>query len=633
MTLILASYTCAASLATPAVPTSTSVASPSPAPAALSPPPATFFPPPITSHSRLLLRLSHTMHMILMRTCAAHNMSIFVSTSYQELLPLPEQHDIHFVLSHLFYRRQHQSAVPIVMDRQLEEALNLRIHMMIFFVRNLEQLMHSVRHNAKTNAAHKHKFLVILLQDGDDANARAEMRRIFGYMMHQRYNIDVLVLLMQPQLGNLRPYSFWPYGAPPICESVEPVAVQMQQARLRQLYPRKLNNLHGCPLQVILWHIPPYVLLQEDGSIEGWDAAILKLLAAKLNFSIAVVPNEPPGLIGGVSYMNGTLTGAYQMLRERRANLTLGCAACMPARYKYLASTGSYNQVKYVMVLRAGQRYSSFEIMLFPFDNHTWQLLLLLAVLRLAMGRWLGQMRWLPAPLLIGWTWLLFTLRVGYEGSIFDYVHNAPPRPLPRTLDEALQQDYTFIMDHATYRMVSMLPVLSARSKIRPGLPTDIFEQLLEQPLQARVAALTSHDFLAYHLMLHPHQHHLFAILDEKVMNNIVCMHFPMGSYIARVMNELLFDLRSFGICQQLFQASHRWQSADLTAMTTRKHPSMRRVHKTPAHVQFDESMRFICAALSCLLVGEALTLLIFGLELLSRQAYGKCLRWTFERI
>lgn len=640
LTLILACYTCAASLTPPAVPPS-SKASAVPIPT-LAAPPSTLTPPPpaspshppITSHSRLLFLLSHTLHMILMRTCAAHNMSIFVSTAYQELLPLPEQHNIQLVLSRLLYRHKRQSAVPIVMDRQLQETQNLRIHMMIFFVRNLEQLMHAASHNARTNAAHKHKFLVILHQDGDDdGNARAEMRRIFGYMLHQRYNTDVLVLLMQPQLGKLRAYSFWPYGEGPTCKSVEPVAVQIQQSRLRQLYPRKLHNLHGCPLQVILWNIPPYIQLKEDGSIGGWDAAILKLLAAKLNFSIVLVPNEPPSLIGGISEMNGTLTGAFRMLRERRANLTLGCAACLPARYKYLAATGSYNQIEYVMVLRAGQRYSSFEIMLFPFDGHTWQLLLLLAVLRLATGRWLAQMRCLPAPLLIGWIWLLFTLRVGYESSIFDYVHNAPARPLPRTLDEALQEDYSFITDYATYRMVSKLPVLSSRSKILPGLPTDIFEQLLQQPLRARIAALSSRDFLAHHLMLHPQQHHLFSILDEKLMNNMVCMHFPMGSYIARVMNELLFDLRSFGICQQLSKPNHRWQSPDLTTMTTHKHPTMRRIRKNPAKVQFDESMQFIYAALICLLLGEALTLLIFGLELLSRQACGQCLRWIFERV
>lgn len=593
------------------------------------PPPA----PSVPSANRLLRRLSHTLHLILVRTCAAHNMSVFVSTMYQELLPLPEQRSVHLVLEHLLYRHQRQRSVPLLMDRILGEQLNLRIKMMIFFVRNVQQLIESSSRNARTNAAHKHLFLVILLQDGSSDDARAEMRRIFGYMLHERYNIDVLVLLMQPQLGQLRAYSFWPYASPPSCESVEPIAVTLQQAQLRQLYSRKLHNFHGCPMHVILWDIPPYIQLHPDGSISGWDAAILKLLAAHLNFSISVIPNEPRGLIGGVSYMNGTLSGAFRMLRERRGNITIGCAACSPARYKYLAATSSYNQIEYVMVLRAGRRYSSFEIMLFPFDSYTWEMIAVLAALRLCTGRWLGGLGSIPAPMLIGWSWLLFALRIGYESSIFDYVHNAPPRPLPRTLDEALQEDYSFIMDHATYRMVSMLPILSSRSHIRPGLPTDIFEQLLQQPLDARIAALSSRDFFAYHLLHHPQQSNLFSILDEKVMNNMVCMHFPMGSYMAKVMNELLFDLRSFGICQYLSKGADRWQSPDFTTMATHRHPSMGRVRKTAANVQFEESMRFVYAALSCLVVGEAVTLAIFGLELLSQQPRGRCLRWFFERV
>lgn len=596
--------------------------------------PATPTPAPfVTSSSRLLLRVSHTLHLILVRTCAAHNMSVFVSTMYQELLPLPEQRSVHFVLEHLLYRHQRQRSVPLLLDRILGEQLTLRIKMMIFFVQNVQQLIESSSSNARTNAAHKHLFLVILLQDGSRDDAHAEMRRIFGYMLHIRYNIDVLVLLMQPQLGQLRAYSFWPYASPPSCESVEPIAVAIKEAQLRQLYPRKLHNLHGCPMHVILWDIPPYIQIHPDGSISGWDAAILKLLAGHLNFSISVIPNEPRGLIGGVSYMNGTLSGAFRMLQDRRGNMTIGCAACSPARYKYLAATSSYNQIEYVMVLRAGRRYSSFEIMLFPFDGYTWEMIAVLAVLRLCTGRWLGGLRSIPAPMLIGWSWLLFALRIGYESSIFDYVHNAPPRPLPRTLDEALQEDYSFITDHATYRMVTMLPTLSSRSHIRPGLPTDIFDQLLQQPLQARIAALSSRDFFAYHLLHHPQQSNLFSILDEKLMNNMVCMHFPMGSYMAKLMNDLLFDLRSFGICQYLSKGADRWRSFDFTTMATHRHPSMGRVRKTAASVQFEESMRFVYAALSCLIVGEAVTLAIFGLELLSQHRRGRCLRWFFDRV
>ncbi|KAL7745067.1 hypothetical protein ACLKA6_008132 [Drosophila palustris] len=40
--------------------------------------------------AKLMISLEHVLHMILTHTCAANNMSIFISTDYREDLPLPE---------------------------------------------------------------------------------------------------------------------------------------------------------------------------------------------------------------------------------------------------------------------------------------------------------------------------------------------------------------------------------------------------------------------------------------------------------------------------------------------------------------------------------------------------------------
>ncbi|KAH8396342.1 hypothetical protein KR222_008882 [Zaprionus bogoriensis] len=590
-------------------------------------------------NSKLMSRLGYTLHLILTRTCAAHNMSVYVSTGYQELLPPPERRVVQQVLHHLLLQRHDsETLVPIVMDRRLGDELVLRVQLAIFFVQSVEQLQVSILPLAgQQHAMHKHKLIVVLLArpEDDDAAARGEMQRIFDYMLHGRYNIDVLLLLVMPALNRLRAYSFWPYDAAHSCESTRPIAVSLRQGQLQDLYPRKLHNLRGCPLHVILWNIPPYIELQPArGDFVGWDASILKVLAGKLNFSVALVPNEPPDLIGGVSFANGTMTGAFEMLRQRRGNLSLGCAACAPERYRHLTATGSYKLIEYVVVLRAGQRYSSFEIMLFPFDSYTWQLLIALAVLRL-LGPLLwavaGVRRRLPAPVLIGWSMLLFMLRIGYESSVFDYVHNGPTRPLPRTLDEVMREGYDFIMDHATYRMTLTLPGMRARSRILPGLPTDMFDQLLQRPLASRTAVLSSLDFLAYHLARHPEQRHRYTIVDERVMNNMVCMYFPMGSYMAPAISELLFQLRSFGICQHLSRSIKRHEPGLVTTANHRGHPLVRKLRNTPASVQFVESMRFLLAAISCLLLGELLTLGVFVLELLSRQS--RRLRWFFASI
>ncbi|XP_034477991.1 uncharacterized protein LOC117784372 [Drosophila innubila] len=580
--------------------------------------------------SKLVIRLEHVLNLILTRTCAENNMSIFLSTEYSEELQLREQRLVERVLGKVLRRHSLEAQVPIVMDRKLQSPLNLQVQLMLFFVEDTQQFMRSVIGNAGATATHKHKILVVMLaKRGDETETHKEMSQIFSYMLLERYNTDVLIILAQLQLATLRIYTFFPFGRE--CESIEPVILPLQQAHLAQLYPPKLHNLLNCPLHVIVWQIPPYIEVQPDfQSFQGWDAQLLKLLARKLNFQVVLVPNDPPHLFGGESHMNGTFTGAYGMLRERRANLTLGCTACQLARSKYLSNSGSYNQMEYIIVLREGDAYSYYEIMLFPFKSSTWLLLLFLVLLRF-LYRFTDEViadffAPLPAPVHLGWIMLLFVLRIGYEGSIFKFVHNAPVRPLPQSLEQALLQDYSFIMDQSTRRMIAPLPALDDRSRVLPGRAVDMFEQFLRLPENSRTGLLTSRDFLAYHLFRHREQRNRFVILERKLLNNIVCMHLPLGSYLTRIIGQLLFDLRSFGICQQLTKLPS-WATASSTT-SSRARP----LTEAPKD-HLAESMHFLQAAVYGLLFAESLILCIFLLELLSLHPQFHWLNWFFHRL
>ncbi|KAH8387806.1 hypothetical protein KR093_009525, partial [Drosophila rubida] len=575
-------------------------------------------------------RLQHTLHLILSRSCGAHNLSAYVNTDYQRHLPLAEQRLVDRVLDRVLRRSSLDVQVPILLDRRLQPVLNLHVHLMLFFVQNTQQFIAAAERNAGATSTFKHKFLVVMLRESHSSSASSassatEMSRLFSYMLHQRLNIDVLLLLMQLDSGTVQSYSFFPFNGG--CESVAPVPLPLRQARLEQLYPQKASNLNGCPLHVIVWQVPPYIELHLERAtveqqLQGWDAKLLKLLAQRLNFRLQLVPNEPPHLIGGESHMNGSFTGAFRMLRERRGNLTCGCAACLPARSKYLSHTVSYNQVEYMIVLRSASAYSSYEIMLFPFARSTWLLLLVLAaVYRLQrLLSWTAWTSWsLPPACRLGGVMLLYVLRLGYESSIFEFVHNAPVRPLPGTVDEAVQADYSFVVDHATHRMAAWLPHLKSRAHIYPGRAVDMFEQLLRQPPQRDWGVLSSRDFLDYYLSRQPEQRHRFVVLQPKVMNNMLCMHLPLGSYMAPIISQLLFDLRSFGVCQQLSQMS---TPTTTTTMSTRGHQDA-----------FGESMRFLHAACYCILIADALILGVFLLELLSLHSRFRWLHWCFQRL
>ncbi|KAH8270695.1 hypothetical protein KR044_006651 [Drosophila immigrans] len=567
---------------------------------------------------------------MLTRSCAAHNLSVYVSTGYREQLPLEQQRLVDRVLGSVLRRHSQDAQVPMLLDRQLQPQLNLHVHLMLFFVQNTQQFIRSAEGNSGATSTFKHKFLVVLLRHGsvDRSSSGKEMSLLFSYMLHQRLNIDVLLLLVELDTGAVQSYSFWPFNAVG-CRSVEPVFVPLREARLEQLYPQKANDLHGCPLHLIVWQVPPYVELHwerdtVEEQLQGWDAKLLKLLARRLNFRLVLVPNEPPQLIGGESHMNGSFTGAFQMLRERRANLTCGCAACLPARAKYLSHTVSYNQVEYMIVLRAASSYSNYEIMLLPYACDTWLLLFAVAVLRLLSFQW-RRRTLLPSPLQLGGIWLLYVLRLGYECSIFEFVHNAPVRPLPQTVEQALAADYNFLMDHATHRMAAMLPHLEQRAHIFAGRAVDMFELLLKQPAHSNWGILSSRDFLEYHLAKHREQRHRFVVLEPKVMNNMLCMHLPLGSYLAPIISQLLFDLRSFGVCDHLSQTANSIKP--ITAATAA------RDHRACHSDAFGESMRFLEAACYCLLVAETLIVAVFVLELLSQRSRFRWLSWCFQRL
>lgn len=564
--------------------------------------------------------LTEAMQMIFEETCEANDMSVFISTSYKNQLPRGQQRMVERVLTHCL-----GAMVPRVLGERLEESLGLRTQMMLFFVQNASQLIAASNLNPRMNMAHKYKYLIVMIAGRDDASwQQAQMSQIFAYLLHQRYNVHVLLLLAELGPGRVSSYTYYPYSGAHGCEDTQALPVPLQQARLYQIYPRKLHDLHGCPLHVIVWQVRPYMRLHMEQTrpsdrISGIDADILKLLANRLNFSLILVTNEPADLIGGASYMNGTMTGAFHMLQQRRANLTLGFASCMPARYKHLSSTLPYSQVAYVLVLRTARPYSVYEIMLFPFDSHVWLLVLGLAALRLLC--WEGG--WRRVALLdLAWILSVFMLRMCYESSVFMFLYNAPTRPLPDSLEQALVQDYHFIADHATYRMTASLPALRARTRILPGQPVDMFEQLQAQPERQRVATISTASFVADYLGRQRVQHHRLVLASNKIMDNMICLHFPMGSYLTSNFNHMLFLMRSSGIGPHIV---NRLKSHLATSMTARQNPLQ---HCADYADQFNECMRFIYAALNCLLFAHSLALVIFVLELVS---VGERMRWLFR--
>jgi len=139
---------------------------------------------PESSHkdTKVVHRLKHVLQMILTRTCAANNMSIFVSTEYKEQLELNDQRLVDNVLDRMLHRPTLDAQVPIVLDRKLHTQLKLQVQLMLFFVQDSQEFQRTIVGNAGATATYKHKFLVVLLDKGEVDESQMEMSQIFGHM-------------------------------------------------------------------------------------------------------------------------------------------------------------------------------------------------------------------------------------------------------------------------------------------------------------------------------------------------------------------------------------------------------------------------------------------------------------------
>ncbi|KAH8331929.1 hypothetical protein KR067_002867 [Drosophila pandora] len=553
---------------------------------------------------QMAIQIAVTLKSILINSFAVNAMSTYI-VPVLEQMSTDEVHLVNRVLD-LSLSNMHLP-MPVVLSQRTKSEIRLPTFCRVLFVTRMEQVI-SIASTWEENPL----FLIVWLTPptGRKLELMKKMSTVFRYFLHERYNINSLILV--PGVLGVQAYHVWPY-TPHNCASTTPVEVSLSDTTIRHLYPSRFRNLHGCPLTAIVWKIPPYMGVKwKKGIVSGLDGELLHILSNKMNFTLELMRNEPSDLIGGASYLNGTFTGPYKMLRERRANFTIGCASCTPERSAYLQSTDPYSQMAYVIVMKAPERYSIYEVMLFPFERYTWLALVLVYLLH----RLLGVRRRLPGPFLAGWMLWIFVIRASYEASIFNFLHNSPGKPLPHTLEQMLGNGYRFITDHATFRMTLKLPDFRDRTTISKGQPVDVFDALLKERSQ-KIGAFTSRAFLAYHLTKKKKSRHRFVILAEKIVDNMLCIYFPKNSYFAWDLNKQLFKMRSFGLLQHF---SERLAWSNMPTTSDAHGWSASTGGEEDAATGFAESMGFILAAFNCWMGALGFSVLVFGLELLSRR-------------
>lgn len=162
---------------------------------------------------------------------------------------------------------------------------------------------------------------MILKSNSSSKEKLHEMEKIFEDFFNF-YIVDVIILVYFDNL--LHMYTYKPYKSEH-CAYTKPMLVKSfdkvpSYLCYEELYPRKLKNFYGCPLKVVLWNVPPFVELQRHNNqivdLKGYDTNVLRDLATFLNFSIDVLPNEPPHLLSGQIFKNETTVGVFKIVSQ-----------------------------------------------------------------------------------------------------------------------------------------------------------------------------------------------------------------------------------------------------------------------------------------------------------------------------
>ncbi|XP_037921285.1 uncharacterized protein LOC119658093 [Hermetia illucens] len=349
------------------------------------------------------------------------------------------------------------------------------------------------------------------------------------------------------------------------------------------IFPNKVINLHKCPLRVITWVNPPFILMenQSDGSVRfyGDEGILLEQLAMKFNFSIKYVsaPAENPR---GFIFDNGSMTGTFEIMRRGNADFTIGCFRYSEQRAKHFATTYSYYQVPIVVSIPHGLSYTALERLFYPFSDAVWLGVLLIsisAVLVIVLLKYFikrhaeffimgsnnktpiynmlisalgGQVNHPPKHtfaryILMKWLILALVLRSTYQAVLYDFIRTNTEKKLPDSLEELVDAGYTIHVDPPTKdiaqsnRGLRNIYEISVESQ-------HAFLLRLQGGLQKR-GILCPRDYVTYFNNVH-YKDGPLHILKERILVQPNCIYFQKYSFFVRPFNDIIRRFWSGGL-------------------------------------------------------------------------------------
>jgi ABC-type amino acid transport substrate-binding protein len=347
----------------------------------------------------------------------------------------------------------------------------------------------------------KFKFFGIYLMLILDIKA-VDLEQLFA-MMWKKSIFNVYVIHEETNAVTLS--TFFPFKSISECGNTSPVILNQfinKKFTKDLVIPAKLDNLHGCPIRVTGFQQSTAVMkkIHPNGTVNyhGHEVSLMKTLAEKLNFTVVMRFRDGFEQWGNI-YENGTSTATLAELMNGQADIAIGDYFLKPTRIKFVDSSESYLNYPVLLVVPRGEKLTSMEKLVRPFEQVVWILLLIafavgllvifvvnfmpkqiqsfiygknvkqpvMNMLVVIIG---SQQRVLPMGnfarfILMMFIILCLVLRSIYQGSLYQFLQSDGRHKEVQSIQDMIERGYTVLTYDSYHDIISENPELAKISR------------------------------------------------------------------------------------------------------------------------------------------------------------------------
>lgn len=346
----------------------------------------------------------------------------------------------------------------------------------VFFVNGYESFT-KIYQNLSTVIYDYQGFFIIVVTQPEKS-----IKRIFEDLWYYYITNANVVTLNSHNLNEANIFTYFPF-TDFHCEKVEPELYDIYTIESGfkfnlTYFPKKVSNLHGCPLSVATFYFPPFVLLSRDDNglikLDGLDGFLITIISKTLNFTLDIVQVTEDNL-WGILYENGSSIGTMKMVMDGVINSTIGYYTLSQMKFQLLSASNAYYTSSLAWMVPPGSELTSLNIIIKPFDLGLWILVIAvflismlvvvfikkspltkrnfiigknvsspsLNILNICLGGPLVRIptRNFARTLLCIFMLCCITIRCSYQGALFKFMKMNPKEPIADTFYEMLDRN------------------------------------------------------------------------------------------------------------------------------------------------------------------------------------------------